>query len=100
MSIEENTKEIIKNYFKSSPVLKAWLFGSYSRGDADLQSDIDLLVELDYSQRIGLGFVQMKFDLENLLNKKVDLVSSNGLSKYMKPTIENEKQLIYEKQAE
>jgi predicted nucleotidyltransferase len=89
---------IIKNYFKSSPVLKAWLFGSYGRGDADLQSDIVLLVELDYAPRIGLGFIPIKIDLEDLLNKKVDLVSVNGLSKYVKPSIKNGKQLIYEKQ--
>jgi len=37
----------------------------------------------------------MKFDLEKILNKKVDLVSSNGLSKYIKPLVDNEKQLIY-----
>ena len=56
--------ESIKDYFKSSPVLKAYLFGSYVRGDADNQSDIDLLVDLDYSQKIGLRFFQMKIDLE------------------------------------
>jgi len=75
--------------------LKAYLFGSYARNDADYQSDIDILVDLDYSQRIGLQFIQMKIDLEKLLNKKVDLVSSNGLSPYIKPLVENEKQLVY-----
>ena len=75
--------------------MKAYLFGSYARNDADYQSDIDILVDLDYSQRIGLQFIQMKIDLEKLLNKKVDLVSSNGLSPYIKPLVENEKQLVY-----
>jgi len=37
----------------------------------------------------------MKIDLESLLNSKVDLVSSNGMSKYIKPIVDNEKQLIY-----
>jgi len=37
----------------------------------------------------------MKLDLEKLLNSKVDLVSSNGLSKYIKPIVDVEKQLIY-----
>jgi predicted nucleotidyltransferase len=37
----------------------------------------------------------MKIDLEKLLNKNVDLVSSNGLSKYIKSFVDNEKQLIY-----
>jgi predicted nucleotidyltransferase len=66
-----------------------------ARGEADKQSDIDILVDLDYSQSIGLGFVQMQLDLEQMLNAKVDLVSSGGLSKRVKPIIESEKQLIY-----
>ncbi len=95
MKIGNNKIETIQGYFKTRPVLKAYLFGSYVRGDADSQSDIDILVDLDYSQRIGLQFMQMKIDLERLLNSKVDLVSSNGLSKYIKPIIDSEKQLIY-----
>lgn len=77
------------------PVLKAYLFGSYVRNQADAESDLDILVDLDYSQKIGLQFIQMKIDLEKLLNIKVDLVSSNGLSKYIKPLIDSEKKLIY-----
>jgi hypothetical protein len=87
--------ETIQNYFRTRPVLRAYLFGSYVRGDADEQSDIDILVDLDYSQKIGFQFIQMKIDLEKLLNSKVDLVSSNGLSKYIKPIVDGEKQLIY-----
>jgi predicted nucleotidyltransferase len=37
----------------------------------------------------------MKLDLEKLLNAKVDLVSSAGLSKYIKPLIDSEKEVIY-----
>ncbi len=94
----DNTKiESIKNYFRTRPVLRAYLFGSYVRGVADDKSDIDILVDLDYSQKIGLQFIQMKLDLEQLLNNKVDLVSSNGMSKYFKPYIDGEKRLIYAK---
>lgn len=94
----DNSKlEKIKTYFKTRPVLKAYLFGSFLHGHADSQSDIDILVELDYSQKIGLQFIQMKLDLEKLLNNKVDLVSSDGMSKYIKPIVDREKQLIYAK---
>ena len=65
--------------------------------NADNKSDIDILVDLDYSQKIGLQFIQMKLDLEKLLNSEVDLVSSNGMSKYIKPLVDVEKRLIYEK---
>jgi predicted nucleotidyltransferase len=95
MKLDADRIQTIKNYFETRPVLRAYLFGSYARNEADYQSDIDILVDLDYSQRIGLQFIQMKIDLEKLLNTKVDLVSSNGLSQYIKPIVENEKQLIY-----
>lgn len=92
----DNAKiESIKTYFKTKPVLKAYLFGSYVRGQADSNSDIDILVDLDYSEKIGLQFIQMKLDLEKLLNSNVDLVSSGGVSKYIKPYIDSEKQVIY-----
>jgi len=95
MNLENNNIEEIKSYFKTRPVLKAYLFGSYVRNEATFESDIDILVDLDYSQRIGIQFIQMKIDLEKMLNKKVDLVSSNGLSKYIKPLVDQEKMLIY-----
>ena len=95
MKLDSNRIDTIKRYFETRPVLKAYLFGSYARNEADYESDIDILVDLDYSQKIGLQFIQMKIDLEKLLNTKVDLVSSNGLSRYIKPIVDNEKQLIY-----
>jgi predicted nucleotidyltransferase len=95
MKLERGKIENIKNYFKTRPVLKAYLFGSYARGQADNSSDIDILVDLDYNQRIGLGFIQMQIDLEEILKTRVDLVSSNSLSKYIKPFVDSEKELIY-----
>jgi hypothetical protein len=87
----------IRDYFRNTPVLKAFLFGSFSREDALNDSDIDILVELDYSKHIGLGFVKMKLDLEEKLHKKIDLVSSNSISKHILPLINNDKKLIYER---
>jgi predicted nucleotidyltransferase len=95
MNLRAPKIDSIRDYFKNKAVLKAYLFGSYSNGEADENSDVDILVELDYSQKIGLLFIQMKLDLEVILKKKVDLVSSNGLSKYMKPILETDKKIIY-----
>jgi uncharacterized protein len=95
MRLNEQQILQIQQYFTQQPILKAYLFGSYGRGTADEQSDIDLLVELDYTQPIGLEFVQMQLDLQQLLSKKVDLVSARGLSKYLQPIIDLEKKLIY-----
>lgn len=97
MKLQKEQLEIIQNYFKAQPVLKAYLFGSYVRDEAHLDSDIDILVDLDYSQSIGWDFIQMQIDLQNLLSKKVDLVSARGLSKYIQPIIDREKQLIYDR---
>jgi predicted nucleotidyltransferase len=94
-----STKDInlLKDYFSEQPVIKAYLFGSYSRDEANQESDVDILVDLDYSKHIGLGFVTMQFDIEQKLNKKIDLVSSRGLSEYIAPFIEKDKILIYER---
>jgi uncharacterized protein len=95
MSLNNKQINIIKDFFSKQPVLKAYLFGSYSKDLENENSDIDLLVELDYSQPIGLEFIQMQLDLQELLSKKIDLVSARGLSKYIKPILDNEKKLIY-----
>jgi len=97
MQLNNSDLNIIKNYFTRQPVIKAYIFGSYSRGEAQDNSDIDILVELDYSQQIGWNYFSMKDDLEDQLHKKVDIVSSRGLSKHIAPIIDREKQLIYEK---
>ena len=61
----------IAEYFKTQPVLKAWLFGSYSRGEQTKDSDVDILVQYDRSQRIGLLKISgMHIDLENLIGRK------------------------------
>lgn len=95
MNLSSQQIKLIAEFFSKQPVLKAYLFGSYGRGEASDTSDIDLLVELDYSQPIGLEFIQMQLDLQELLAKKVDLVSARGLSKHVQPFIEKDKKLIY-----
>lgn len=61
MDLDNSKIESIKNYFKSRPVFKGYLFGSYVRGNANNESDIDILVDLaDYSQKIGLYTILFK----------------------------------------
>ena len=95
--MDRNIKKQIKDFFRNKPVLRAYLFGSEARNESEKNSDIDILVELDYSKPIGLEFVKMQLELEELLNKKVDLLSSRGISKYIQPYINQDKILIYEK---
>jgi uncharacterized protein len=53
------------------------LFGSVVRDDFNAESDIDIVV--DFSQPIGIEFIDLANDLEKLLKRKVDLVSKNGI---------------------
>ena len=46
----------LNQYFNTQPVLKTWLFGSFSRGDERPDSDVDIIVLLDKSQPIGLKY--------------------------------------------
>jgi predicted nucleotidyltransferase len=96
-NMSNDFSEKIAICFKNNPVKRAFLFGSVSRNEEDDRSDVDILVELDYSKPFGLGFVRMKLELEDLLKRKVDLLTSNSVSKYIKPVIDAEKILIYEK---
>jgi uncharacterized protein len=95
MKISTEQLILLQQYFAAQPVLRAYLFGSYAREVATPESDIDILVELDYEQLIGLEFVQMHLDLQNMFHKKVDLISANGLSKYLVQNVNQEKKLIY-----
>ena len=56
--------ECLGRYFATQPVLKAWLFGSFSRGEESADSDVDIIVSLDRSQPVGLKFFGMWSDLE------------------------------------
>ena len=96
--MDKRTQRIIQNYFKTQPVLKAWLFGSYSRGEQRPWSDIDILVQYDRQYPIGLMKIAgMKIDLEDLLGREVDLVEEGTLRPWAKAGVNRDKKLIYER---
>jgi predicted nucleotidyltransferase len=97
--MNRNITSKVVDYFEDKPVLKAYLFGSYARSETNKDSNIDILVELDYSRSIGLKFVKMQLDLQEILNRKVDLITEKGISQYIKPNVDKDKILIYEKQS-
>jgi hypothetical protein len=99
MHLSQGNKQRLQQFFAGKPVRKAYLFGSYARNEAKRDSNIDILVELDYSKPIGMRFFGFQTELEDLLNMKVDLVTTDGISKYVKPFIEKDKILIYERAA-
>ena len=97
-----NTEQMIQtiaDYFKTQPVLKVWLFGSFSRGEQREDSDVDLLIVLDPERPMGLRFFGMWGDLERLLNRKVDLVTERNLESFAHDSFNRDKILIYERAA-
>ena len=88
----------IADYLKTQPVKKAWLFGSFARGEETPESDVDVLVEFDRSQPIGLfRYAQMHLDMEDLLGRKVDLVEDGTLRPAAALTANRDKRIIYER---
>lgn len=88
----------IAEYFKTQPVLKAWLFGSYARGEETEGSDVDILIVPD--KMVGLFKLSgMLLDLQDLLHVRVDLVTDKGLLSFARKSVDRDKILIYERAA-
>ena len=68
------------------PITRMALFGSYARGDQHEDSDVDILVDVDPS--IGLKFISLAEELERLLCKPVELVSSRAVGPRMRRALE------------
>lgn len=87
----------IREYMKTKPILRAWLFGSYSRGEETPESDIDILVDYDESNGIVSLFKigGMLVDLYYLTGTQVDLVESCGLKEFARASVDRDKILIY-----
>ena len=88
----------IADYFKTQPVVKAWIFGSFARGEETPLSDVDLLVQYDDKARISLlKHCAIMNDLEELLDRKVDLVEEGELLPFAGESANHDKKLIYER---
>ncbi|MDR2626517.1 MAG: nucleotidyltransferase domain-containing protein [Dysgonamonadaceae bacterium] len=88
----------LKAFFPAYPVEKAWIFGSYARGEETRTSDIDLLVRFDKDAHLSLfDYIGIKLDLEDTLRKKVDLVEKGYLRRWAQESAERDKILIYER---
>lgn len=97
-TMQNEIEKILAQYFVNKPVHRAFLFGSLARNEQRPGSDIDILVELDYENGADYFiFFDMQQQLNKLLNRKVDLISAKGLSPYIKPIINREKKLVYER---
>ena len=99
MSTEAMTQKIA-DYFKTQPVVKAWLFGSFARGEETSDSDIDILVEYDENARISLLTIShMMGELEKSIGHRVDLIEDGCLMPFAVESANRDKRLIYERRS-
>jgi uncharacterized protein len=94
MTTKDNIVSIIKSQkrkFTKYGVLRIGLFGSYVRNEQSVKSDIDLLIDFDAEKENFDNYMAVCDLLEKLFqNEKVEIITKNGLSKYVGPTILNE----------
>jgi predicted nucleotidyltransferase len=95
MTIQDIKKQIIPT-LRRGGVLKASIFGSFARGDYNKRSDVDLLVQFGDDQSL-LDLVGLKFDLEEKLGRKVDILTYRSIHPLLKEIIMREQKIIYEK---
>lgn len=97
MVLDQALTETLRHFFAKQPVSRAYLFGSVARGNATEQSDLDVLVELDKGATL-FDHARMSWQLEDLLQHRVDVVTEGGLSPHIRPLIERDRILVYERQ--
>ncbi len=96
--IKEKVRQAIENASFKNDIQKVSLFGSYLHGTAKDDSDVDVLVEFTPESHIGLfEYVEIQNSIGDQIQKKVDLLTPEGLSKFFRDEVINEAELIYEK---
>ena len=97
MTTQAMTQQIAE-YFKTQPVVKAWLFGSFARGEETPESDIDILVEYDDNAHISLLTIShLMGELERSTGRRVDLIEEGCLLPFAVESANRDKRLIYER---
>ena len=76
-----------KQKIRSFGVTKLSVFGSFITGKLSPDSDVDFLVEFKPRQKNYDNFIELSFYLEDLLGRKIELVTPQGLNKHLRPHI-------------
>ncbi len=95
MTTIQDIQQIVSRLAKEYGAERVYLFGSYARGEATEQSDIDL--RIDKGEIRGLRFASLLGDLEEALGNKVDLISTAGMDEQFLELIRPDEMLLYER---
>jgi predicted nucleotidyltransferase len=92
--IELNTRALVELCHQNN-VVRLSIFGSFARGEATEDSDVDLLVE--FSQRNSLlGLIALERKMSAALGRKVDLLTREAISPYLRGSIERDLRVVYD----
>ncbi len=93
----EQIKNTVTDYFKDKPVRRVYLFGSYARGEATEESDVDLIVEYDDSKkRLSLfDVLRFKVGLEEKFDRNVELIEEDFMHHRFKKSVNEDKLQIF-----
>lgn len=87
LNLNNNKNQLFSKY----PIRTLAIFGSYARNEQSEKSDVDLIVE--FKDKIGIEFIDLADEIENILDSKVDLISRNGIKEKYYQAIKSD--LIY-----
>lgn len=94
MNLSRNIKKSISKMLVEGGVKRAAIFGSFARGDATEDSDIDLLIEFKGDKKSLLDLAALKIQLEESLGRNVDLITYNSLHHLLRDRILSEQIII------
>lgn len=93
--IKKCLSEILEKSKKDKDINKAYLFGSYARGEETSLSDVDIRLEVNDNFTL-FDLTEIAYNLEEKLNKKVDIITSGNLDELLYEEIKKEEICIYE----
>lgn len=93
MYLSEADKQKIIEICKRNDISYCALFGSFARGEATPDSDIDLMVR--FSKSKGFDWLDAAFEIEEVLGRKVDLTTEDGLSRHVRPYVLKDLHVLY-----
>ena len=97
--MKQNIVNKLQTFFPAYPVEKAWVFGSYARGEETRKSDIDIMVRFEKNADVSLlDYVRIMNKLKDFLRKKIDMVEEGQLHTWVQESVEQEKILVYERE--
>ncbi|MEN8264397.1 MAG: nucleotidyltransferase family protein [Nitrospirota bacterium] len=85
-SIIKNRREEVINIARKYGAKNVRVFGSMARGEESADSDLDIIVEMEHGSSL-LDIIAIKQDIEELLGRKVDVVTEASISPYIRDAV-------------